>query len=214
MGNTIPIMGINGIARQSVASALFSPVQGEVLGLLFGDPSASYSGADLIRRVGRGSGAVQRQLEALHGAALVTVTRVGNQKLYQANRRSPVFEELRRLLMKTVGVVGLLRDALMTHREEIAIALVFGSMASGKADAESDVDLLVVKRAGAALDHATLYESLAPVESQLGREIAPVLMTEAAWRQKRRRKDSFAARVDAGEQLIVFGEEDVVGGIP
>jgi len=200
------------VRRQSVESALFSPVQGELLGLLFGDPQASFSGADLIRRVGRGSGAVQRQLAALHAADLITSTPIGNQKLYQANAASPVFDELRRLVMKTVGVVGLLRDALMTHRDEIAFAFVFGSMASGTAAAGSDVDLLVVKRAGGSLDHATLYELLQGVEEALGREIAPVLMTEASWRQKVRREDSFVGRVVAGEKLFVFGssEEDVI----
>lgn len=213
MGSIIPTMGSTHLRRQTVESALFSPVQAELLGLLFGDPGASFTGADLIRRVGRGSGAVQRQLAALHAADLVTCTPIGNQKLYQANAQSPVFEDLRRLLMKTVGVVGLLRDALMTHRDEIVFAFVFGSMASGTAAAGSDLDLLVVKRAGAALDHAALYELLKGVEADLRREVSPVLMNEASWRQKLRSADSFVARVHAGERLIVFGssEEDFDG---
>lgn len=213
MGSNVPTMGSSRARRQSVESALFSPVQADLLGLLFGDPAARFTGADLIRRIGRGSGAVQRQLAALHAADLITSTQVGNQKLYQANPRSPVFDELRRLLMKTVGVVGLLRDALMTHRDEIALALVFGSVASGTAAAGSDVDLLVVKRTSASLDHAALYASLQGVETQLGRDVSPVLMAEAVWRRKLRRKDSFAARVTAGHTLVVFGslEEDVIG---
>jgi predicted nucleotidyltransferase len=204
-------MGTATDRRQSVASALFSPVQADLLALLFCGHEESYSGAELIRRVGRGSGAVQRQLASLLAAELVTATRVGNQKRYRANRRTPVFDDLRRLLLKSVGVVGLLRDALMTHRDEIAFALVFGSTASGAAGASSDVDLLVVKRSSASLDHAALYEALQGVESTLGRDVAPVLMTEASWRQKRRSKDSFVARVHAGATLSVFEEQDVSG---
>jgi hypothetical protein len=46
---------------------------------------------------------------------LVTVERIGNQKHYQANRPSPVLEELHRLIVETSGLVAPLRRAGATR---------------------------------------------------------------------------------------------------
>ena len=93
-------------ARISLADALFTATQQRVLALLFGEPDRSFYTSELIARIGAGSGAVQRELKRLAGSGLVTVKRIGNQKHYQANPDSPVFEELCCLVRKTVGLPG------------------------------------------------------------------------------------------------------------
>lgn len=196
-------------SRASASSqALFSPVQAATLGLLFGHPDERFRSSDIIRRVGSGSGAVQRQLAALLAADLVSVTSMGNQKHYQANRLSPVFHELHGLVLKTVTFVDPLRDALMTLEAEISTAFVFGSVADGTARASSDLDVMVIKRDGSALDHASVYEALRAAEERLGRRIEPVLMSEADWRRKRQTPGSFAARVSLGAKLMLVGEDN------
>jgi hypothetical protein len=107
-------MGMKGRARRTgIADALFTGVQQRVLGLLFGQPDRRFQSAELIRLASGGTGAVHRQLARLAGAGLVTVTRTGNQKHYQARRNSPVFAELHGLVVKTVAVVerGLVENA-------------------------------------------------------------------------------------------------------
>lgn len=188
--------------------ALFTPVQADTLALLFGHPDQGFLTSEIIRRIGRGSGAVQRQLAALKDAELVTVTCVGNQRHYQANRRSPIFTELHALMVKTAMFRTVLRDALMTLAPEIASAFVFGSVAAGTARAESDLDLMVIMRDGSTLDHATLFEALAGAEATLQRHIEPVLMTESEWRRKCDVQGSFAHRVATGPTLEVIGEAD------
>ena len=52
--------------------------------------------------------------------------------LHQAgcfHRKSPIFTELHRLVVKTVGVVGPLRRALAPFAKRIAAAFVYGSIA-------------------------------------------------------------------------------------
>ena len=203
----IPIMGTH---ADPIATALFSTTQVELLALLYGNPEERFQSADLIRRIGRGSGAVQRQLAALAGAGLVTVTRIGNQKHYQADHRSPVFAELSALVRKTTGVVPQLRDALMTVADEIVTAFVFGSVAAGTAHSTSDVDLMVITKPGSTLDHGALFALLVKADRRLGRPVEPVLMSLAAWKAGRAKKDSFAARVWRGPKLAVIGESDVV----
>lgn len=91
LGTIIPDMRIEHAPSTRLADVLFSPVQQRVLALLFGQPGRSFQSAELITLAGSGTGAVHRQLVRLADSGLVTVTRVGNQKHYQANRDLPVF---------------------------------------------------------------------------------------------------------------------------
>jgi DNA-binding MarR family transcriptional regulator len=89
----------------SVADALFTKVQQRVLAVLYGNAGRSYYANEVIALAGSGTGAVQRELSRLEATGLVTVTRVGKQKHYQANAHAPVYAELRGLVLKTSGVV-------------------------------------------------------------------------------------------------------------
>jgi predicted nucleotidyltransferase len=135
----------------------------------------------------------------------VTAARSGNQKHYRANRSSPVFEELRGLIVKTVGVVEPLRQALLAQGGDVLAAFVFGSVAKGTDKADSDIDLMVVSDR---LDHAELFEILQPVENVLARRVNPTVMSHKEWRTKRRDASSFAARVAGGPRLFVIGTDD------
>src|SRR3954471_14193664 len=95
-----------------LAGALFTPVQQRLLRFLFGQPERRFQSAEIIRLVAGGTGAAHRQLQRLADSGLVSVTREGAQKYYQANARSPIFPELHGLVVKTVGVVEPLRRAL------------------------------------------------------------------------------------------------------
>jgi predicted nucleotidyltransferase len=206
----IPDMGTYSRVREPVtltgiAGVLFTPVQQRVLGLLFGQPERRYQGNELIRLAGSGTGAVHRLMTRLAESGLVTVERVGNQKHYQANRRSPVFEELRGLIAKTAGLAIPLRAALAPLANGIDAAFVYGSLAKGTDRAASDVDLMVISRK---LAYATVYEALQKAEAALGRTINPNLMTPREWRARRAERDSFAARVAAQPKIFVIGSED------
>src|SRR5437667_8011461 len=121
-----------------LADALFAKVQQRVLAVLFGNPGRSFYANEIIGLAGSGTGAVQRELARLEASGLVTVTRIGQQKHYQANATSPVFEELRALVLKTFGLTEVLRAALEPSSPSIRAAFVYGSIAKGKDTAASD----------------------------------------------------------------------------
>jgi predicted nucleotidyltransferase len=198
-------MGTVAPGRSGLAAALFPPVLRRVLGLLFGQPDRSFQSAELIRLAGSGTGAAHRVLTRLAAAGLVTVTRIGNQKHYRANRSAPVFEELRGLVLKTVGVVEPLRQALEPSAGKMRAAFVYGSIAKGTDKAGSDVDLMVISDR---LDHADLFDLLQPVERVLARRVSPTVMSRKEWRTKRSDPTSFAARIAAGPRLFVIGADD------
>lgn len=194
--------------RSAVASALFTPVQQRVLGLLFSQPDRRFQSAEVIRLVEGGTGAVHRQLQRLEEAGLLAVTREGNQKYYAARRDSPVFAELHGLVVKTVGVVEPLKAALQPLSGRIESAFVYGSIATGMERAESDLDLLIVSED---ITYPEAYEALQEVEGVIARTINPTVMTPREWSKKQRGSDSFAKRIAAQPKLFIIGDESALG---
>lgn len=194
-----------GKAHETLGNALFSRTQQRILGLLFGQPARSFFTREIIREAAGGVGAVQRELARLEKSGLVNVTRVGNQKHYQANKDSPIFPELRRLIIKTVGIAEPIRKVLEPLSRQIRYAAIYGSMARGDDRAGSDIDLLVVAND---LSLEDLFRTLAPVEPRLGRRINPTIYTESEFRRRAAEGNPFLKKVLAGEKLTVMGNVD------
>src|SRR3972149_5723600 len=149
MGSKMPNMGIkikaaSAAPRTSLAAALFSNTQQRVLAFLFGQPERSFFATELIGLAGGGSGAVQRELARLAQSGLVTVKRIGTQKHFQANPKSPLFAELCGIARKTVGLAEPLREALAPLAKRTTAAFVFGSVAKRSDTATSDIDVLAL----------------------------------------------------------------------
>jgi len=139
---------------------------------------------------------------------LVRVSKDGHQKYYQANADSPIFEELVGLVRKTVGLAGPILDALAPLVNRIQAAFIYGSVASGTDQADSDIDLMVIADN---LDYATVFEAVRSAERRLGRTVNPTLMTLDEWRRKRSQPDGFVARLEGKPRLLVLGSEDDLG---
>ena len=194
-----------GARSTSLADALFTTTQQRTLRLLFGNVRRTYFQQELIEQTGSGSGAVQRELARLVESGLVTMNRIGNQKHYQANRNAPIFDELRGIVMKTVGLIDPLRSALRPLARRIERALVYGSVAKGEAHAGSDIDLLVVADA---LTLEELFAKLARAEKQLGRSIHPTLYTREEFARRKAGGNSFLRKVLSGEHIDLIGSDD------
>ncbi|MBI5462290.1 MAG: helix-turn-helix domain-containing protein [Gammaproteobacteria bacterium] len=190
--------------RTSLADALFSTTQQRVLAYLFGQPERSFFATELIRLAGGGSGAVQRELAQLADSGLVTVTRVGTQKHYQANPKSPIFAELCAIAQKTVGLAEPLREALAPLAKHITAAFVYGSVAKRQDTAKSDIDLMVVSDS---LAYADLFTVLEQATQRLGRTVNPTVYSRKELNKRVRADNAFIKRVLAQPKLWVIGEE-------
>lgn len=186
----------------SIASALFSESQAQVLRWLFVQPERSYYLSELRRLTGLGSASLQRELNRLAEAELVHSERIGNLRHFQANPQSPVFNELVVLVRKTLGIEPMLREALQPLVSRIEFAFVYGSVARQTDTAQSDVDLMLV---GKQLRLADVLELLVPLETGLGRKINPTCYTPAEFERRRAEPDSFVNRVLAQPILSLIG---------
>lgn len=190
--------------RTSLADALFSATQQRVLGLLFGQPERSFYATELIGLVGGGSGGVQRELARLAQSGLVTVRRIGNQKHYQANPDSPIFEELCNIAFKTIGMAEPLRKALAPLAKQIHAAFVYGSVAKRQDTAASDIDLMVISDS---LTYADIFGALEAVSSQLARPVNPTVYTRQEIAKRIQKGNAFMTRVLAQTKLWLIGDE-------
>jgi predicted nucleotidyltransferase len=186
-----------------LASALFGKVRLGVLALLFSRPDRSFFVREVVRAVEGGQGAVQRELARLSEVGLLERREEGRQVYYQANKECPLYSELRSIVMKTVGLVDVLRAALEPANEQITLALVYGSVARGEPQSASDVDLLIVGD----LEFSEVVELLSPAQDRIGREINPSVFTGEEFRRRVSKEGDFVARLWSGPKLFVIGSD-------
>ena len=191
----------------SLADALFSNTQQRVLAYLFGQPERSFFATELIKLAGGGSGAVQRELVRLEDSGLVTVSRIGTQKHYQANPKSPIFSELCAIAQKTVGLAEPLREVLKPLATKISAAFVYGSVAKKRDTATSDIDLMVIS---GKVTYADLFGALEEVSARLGRKVNPTVYTPQELAKCMKQGNAFVTRVLAQSKIwLVGGESDL-----
>ncbi|MCD4688321.1 MAG: nucleotidyltransferase domain-containing protein [Desulfuromonadaceae bacterium] len=205
LGTIVPNMGTNLNKTYGFGEALFSKTQRQVLGLLFGHPDKSFYAKEIVRFAGVGTGTVQRELEKLSGVGLLTVKKVGNQKHYQANHQSPIFKELRGIVLKTFGVADVLRQAIEQFGDRINVAFIYGSVAKGTDKAASDIDVLIVSES---LSYAEAFSALNDAEQKLERTINITLYNPQEFKNKVSADSSFLTRVLEQSKILLIGSED------
>ncbi|WP_291467725.1 transcriptional regulator [Acidovorax sp.] len=199
-------MGISTVSPDSsaTADALFPKVRQRVLAVLFGMPDRSFYANEVIALAQSGTGAVQRELADLSAAGLLTVSKQGNQKHYQANASAPVFAELRGLVLKTMGLADVLRAALAPLAGQIDGAFIYGSVARQQDTAQSDVDLMIVS---STLGYGEVFGALEGATVSLGRKVNPTLYSPADWAQRLDSDNAFATRVWQQPKIWLIGNE-------
>jgi len=215
MGIIIPNMGtLHKLPKQiqalSMADALFSNTQQRVLAHIYGQPKRSFYLSELIRLSAGGSGAIQRELARLEQSGLVTVTRIGAQKHYQANPDAPIYGELCGIVQKTVGLAEPLREALKPLSQQINMAFIYGSVAKRTDTAASDIDLMLVSDK---LNYADVFSALESASSTVGRSINPTVYSRKEFKSRINRGNAFIKRVLAQPKLWIIGQDiDIPSG--
>lgn len=158
---------------------------------------------EIARRTDLNSKTVMRELHTLRDAGILHSRQVGRQIVYRLSPDCPIYEEIRSILRKTVGIAGTLRTALAPLAPRIERAYVYGSHARGEERPDSDLDLMVV-------GEVTLRELSSPLREAgraLHRTVSPTLYTPEAYARELEAADSFVARVHGGRRLDLIGGE-------
>ena len=163
----------------ALLSVLLTPPQQGILAA-FLQPEKRWYLRELARYLEVQPSTLQRELSAFAAAGLLQRLEDGNRVYYQADRACPIYPELESILLKTVGLVELLQEALQPLAKQLALACVYGSMAAQEEHSHSDVDLLVVGQVGL----AEIAAALRSVGRQIGREVNPTVYTTEEFQKK------------------------------
>jgi predicted nucleotidyltransferase len=180
----------------SIANALFSSTQQRLLSALLLNPQQTIYAMELANHLGVRPSSLQRDLAKYTQAGILKMSRSGNRTYFQANEACPVFPDLRALLIKTSGLVDLLRGELAPVSSKLKVAAVYGSMASGTETSGSDVDLLII----GSVKMIELSPLLERATGKLRRQINPTLYRPAEFSQKAR--DSHFVQSVLGKPLL------------
>jgi predicted nucleotidyltransferase len=183
-----------------------SKVRTELLSTFFLHPDSALYVRELARITGEDYKNVSRELRNLEEIGLLRIRKQGNLKYFSLNREFLIYEELKSIFLKTRGAAAVLKDALSKMRG-IDFAFIYGSLASGTENAESDIDMMVVGKI--ALER--LLKSIRGPEGILGREINPSLFDPAEVKRRVKARDPFILEVLTGPKIMLIGDED---GLP
>lgn len=193
---------------QSLGNVLFTKTQQKVLGLLYGRPARSFYLNEIVNLASIGRGTINRELERMEAAGIISKKRIGNQNHYQADPKCPIYQELVGIVRKTFGIADVIKVALEPRNDEIELAFIYGSIAKSEESAGSDIDLMVV---APDLAYAELIEMLGEAEQALGRPINPSIYDAGEIESKLGQKNAFLVRVMEQPKIWIKGGEDDLG---
>lgn len=183
---------------------MFGKTRRAVLALLFTHPTERFYLRQIVRLTSEGLGPIQRELKALTQAGIVTRRKEGRQVYFQASNSSPIFPELKSLIIKTAGIADVLREAIEPLAHRIEFAFVYGSFAAGEERETSDVDVMVIGDVGT----RGLVSAFRTAQRTLGREINPSVYPLNEFRDKLKSGHSFLKRVTVGPVIMLHGDEN------
>src|SRR5271157_6482312 len=182
---------------------LHSKARQRLLAYYFTNPAACHHLRDLAERLGIDPSNLSKELGRLEREGLFGSEVSGRQKYFQLNREYPLFDEVRKIVAKTIGAAPVIAQSLK-RIEGIDEAYLYGSFASNQQDAASDIDVLVI---GSPREE-DLAQVVGRLEQQLGREINYTVLTPKELGSRRARKDAFLENVWHNKRIPLVGSNE------
>lgn len=188
-------------------NSLISKTKRKILALLFLNQDRQFYLREIMRHTGVSPGTLHRELQPLVRDAILLSDIRGKQVFYSVNRDSPIYSELRSIVLKTFGVADSLVEALKPFRRKIRFAAIYGSLPEGKDTARSDIDVIII-------GGVTLLEMTAALENaehSLGREINPTVFPPEEFARKAQANNHFIRTVMISPLNCLIGTPDDLG---
>ena len=159
--------------------------------------------SSLINRPIRG---VQREVEKLLKIEFLEKSVNGNRVYYKANRNNPIFEDLKNIFFKSVGIAEAIKENIKDKK--IKIAFIYGSYARGQESLLSDIDLMVIGD----ISSKQLSGLLSKPKMELMREINYTVFSLNEFIVKAVQKDHFINSVLKNKKIFIIGSDDELKG--
>jgi predicted nucleotidyltransferase len=145
-------------------------------------------------------GNLSRELRILEEEGLYTSVTRGRVKLYSLNKRYPLFRELKKIIFKTEGVEGTLKEVVGRFKG-ISVAFLYGSYVKEREKKTSDIDLIAVGK----FSRNKFTQEIRTLELKLGREINFTVYTQEEFEMERKKEGGFLNLILKGRVVILKG---------
>jgi len=156
-----------------------SKTREKILQLFFADINKKYYPRQLEKILDLPVSNIHRELTSLGKSGLLRKEKIGNSVFYYLNQEAAIFNDLKNIVFKTIGIEGTLRKELKKIKG-IKRAFIFGSFAKNKEDSFSDVDLMVIGD----INEDELVEKISKLEGLFNREINYHIWSEKEFGEK------------------------------
>ncbi len=182
---------------------LFSSTRAELLSLFFNNPDSKFYLREIARHIGKDAAGIKRELDTLVKIGILGREKRGIQKYYFADKRSPIFSEMKGLIFKTTGVEGSVKAAL-SRLKGVRAAFIYGSYAKGAEKEDSNINLMVIGQ----VNITELNDMVMALEEKLKREIDYLVFDEQEYRKRKDAKDPYIREIVKGKKIFLVGKED------
>jgi len=190
--------------KLTTPTTLFSSkIRQELLRLFFTNPESRYYTRQLQSILEVSVGSLHRELKKLEKMGVLKSAKEGNLLFYTVDKNYPLYNELKSLVFKTIGAEGAIKEALF-HIQGVKFAFLYGSFASKKERATSDIDLFLIGE----IDESSLLKEIPLLEKSLAREINYLIATESEFKKDVRNKEPFIINLLKEPKVFLIGDED------
>ena len=169
------------------------------------NPEGRYHVRGLEKTLDAHYSAVWRELENLQQAGVISSEEDAGRRMFQLNPEYPLLDELRGMILKTVGAGDRIREAI-SGLDGVHAAFIYGSYADGQVDTYSDIDLMIIAEANL----EKISSAISALEVELGRPVNVVTYSLQEWRSKLQAQDPFVMAVFEEPKIMVLGTENVL----
>jgi len=180
-------------------SLIRSKTARKVLTIFITNPDEKFYIRQLERLIKEPVSAVSRELQKLENSGLLSSKDGAHVKYYWVNKDYPIFDEIKKIILKTQGLGDKLRE-LINNVPGIKLAFIYGSVAKGEEKAASDIDLMIIGD----IDSVRLHSKIGEIEDIIKRAINYNLMNEKDFKN---RKTEFIKRVLKEKKIFLIGGE-------
>ena len=156
---------------------------------------------EIARLVKTSAGTAQRELHKLLENEFVNFNRKGNCVYYRLNVSNPLFDEIKSIVHKTIGLEVILRKEF-SKLQEIEYAFIFGSFAQGDFKSSSDIDVYVIGE----ISEGLLQKHVERVERSIQRDINYHISSRNEFTQKLQKE--FFYKEITSRYILIKGKED------
>lgn len=180
-----------------------SKTRKELFRLYFTNPDQEYYLRELERILRTPVSMIRKELTQLEEDGLFLSKKKANLTYYLLDQSYPLFDELKSIVFKTIGIQGLLREILGKMRG-IEVAFIYGSFAKHEETGRSDIDLLLIGN----VDEDRLLRKVNKLEKVLKREINYSIFQRDEFNHKTKEKDPFITDLIKNPKIFLIGGEN------